>query len=568
MKDQPIKVKTGINQNFLSKIITKDINALECILDLIDNSIDSATNRICTEQKQRDDKGMPADYSGFCIKINITLDAISIFDNCEGISTNDLRSRLLVIGQESNKALSIGHFGVGLKRALLKLGGDYLIETRHKGSFYRLNAKESQLLDGAAAIDATLIDTKNIESFTLIKISDLKEAAIRETCTEEWLEEFNREVSIRYSIFIQKGLCILVNEKVIHASCPKIKSLPPVTIQKASFAPEAEVQVFIEAGMHEEYYRVGDPMYSSKEIESITGEYGWYYVCNDRVIKIATREHRFGWGKKWHNEYYGFVGWVYFVGSVAKIPWNTKKTDIDPSNPIFESIKNELKVYADTYRTQNRGLKKGKTGKSLSTESEVRKENDRMDASTEDVTAPESKIEDKNNNLSLDNETKSENLETKPNLKAKADTKIRSSDQIVEKLNELNSLKLKQLYNSLCKISLVEHPALAQIGAWAFFESLSRLIFTNQTANFVANFNSEMNQNWYKSNPKVKQSMSVALTKILDEGNCDKHCSTYVTIDAKPLGNHFEVLEPLILLALEKAISKKSSTSGSDLSSP
>ncbi|MCR6651340.1 MAG: hypothetical protein NVV73_07520 [Cellvibrionaceae bacterium] len=145
-----------------------------------------------------------------------------------------------------------------------------------------------------------------------------------------------------------------------------------------------------------------------------------------------------------------------------------------------------------------------------------------------------------------------------PKLDKRVDSKIRQSQEVVNRLNQLGSVKLTQLYSSLCRISLIEHPALAQIGAWAFFETLSRLIFANAQASFVANFRSEMNQVWYKEDPKKKkQSIAHALEHISNEGNCDKHCATYVTVDARQLAVRFDLLEDLLIFALDRAIQMK-----------
>lgn len=144
-------------------------------------------------------------------------------------------------------------------------------------------------------------------------------------------------------------------------------------------------------------------------------------------------------------------------------------------------------------------------------------------------------------------------------LNTKTPKKIGQSKKIVVKLNRLSSMKLSQLYNSLCIVSLEQHPALMYVGAWAFFETLARLSGSNGNSDFQSYYSSKA-QSWGIS-AKSKKSISKALKKISDEGNSTKHCERSVPLSAIQLANDFEVLEELIVKALEAAIIKESNVS-------
>ena len=107
-------VKTGIEEELLMKLFTKDISAEECIYDLIDNSIDAAREKIQSGNFETDDFGLPSDYSGFVIDLVVKEDNISIEDNCRGFSQNELKSSTFVIGVQSSSSFSIGHYGICL----------------------------------------------------------------------------------------------------------------------------------------------------------------------------------------------------------------------------------------------------------------------------------------------------------------------------------------------------------------------------------------------------------------------------------------------------------------------
>lgn len=546
--EKNLTIKTGVNPNYVKNVLIQDINCLECILDLIDNSIDAAKSMV---DSKLDERGMPLTYDGVEISLTVSPDGITLQDNCSGISKDAIEQRLLVIGEESNRDLAIGHFGVGLKRALLKLGCRYSIETCSQGEKYEMSFNADSIAgDTEEPPRARFISDNNPVNYTTISIKEPTDSYIREIVNDDaWEEKFRDEFSIRYSIFIKKGLSIQLNNCPITARCPDIKNSPPVLIQQATLLASEGIRVHIRAGMHEDYYKTDDPEYNSKNIESITDQYGWYYVCNDRVIKIATRDSKFGWGPRWHNEYYGFVGWVYFVGDVAKLPWNTKKTDIDPTSEAFEAIKPSLQQYANTYRSQNRTLKKQKPPTKHKSQRQV--DGEAKESIQAGSPGPTNRIEGGPNNAQAG--------DSSPNLNRTYPTKIVKSDAIVARLNDLGSHKLTQLYNSLCKISLVEHPSLMDVGAWAFFESLSRLIFENQAGNsFTSNFRSKMNQDWYKSDrAKKKSTIATSLEIISSEGNCVKHDAVYAKPNSQSLAMHFEILEPLIIKALDEALTRK-----------
>lgn len=132
--------------------------------------------------------------------------------------------------------------------------------------------------------------------------------------------------------------------------------------------------------------------------------------------------------------------------------------------------------------------------------------------------------------------------------------RIQESSKILKKLKKLKSKKLNGLYYSLCTVSLNKHPALMYVGAWSFFEVLSK---------FIGNKNDEF-PGFYKSKSKAlgfdknkTKDFGVVLTDISNYGNATKHSKNATPLSANQLNNHFEVLEPLILAVLDQAISEE-----------
>src|ERR1035438_10132563 len=73
-------------KEFFVKMITKDISLSDCILDLIDNSVDGArkSEGVGPTELTRDNN-----LSKYWISISISPDHFSIEDNCAGMSLDD-----------------------------------------------------------------------------------------------------------------------------------------------------------------------------------------------------------------------------------------------------------------------------------------------------------------------------------------------------------------------------------------------------------------------------------------------------------------------------------------------
>lgn len=128
---------------------------------------------------------------------------------------------------------------------------------------------------------------------------------------------------------------------------------------------------------------------------------------------------------------------------------------------------------------------------------------------------------------------------------------IGESEKIKAKLIELGIRKLNGLYYSLCKVSLNKHPALMYVGAWSFLEVLSRAA-GNANQDFPSFFNGKFASFGFDKN--TSKDCRLVLEEISKYGNSTKHSKNATPMTAVQLKNNFEVLEPLILVALDEAI--------------
>ena len=556
MSDSPsnsnpkIGIQTGISPDYVGRILTRDVSGIEAVLDLIDNSVDAI--RSALDQSVKDDKGFPKSYKGYGISIFFSEKEFRIVDNGFGIDSTAMVKRLLMIGAESNEHLAIGHFGVGIKRTFLKLGNKYSISTTNSTSSYLIKCKRSDLLkESRDKVFANQVP-KLPSLGTDICITSLTTEFIREIGSETWEKTIAREISIRYSLLIRKGLEISLNKEICSAICPGVRDNEVFKPKVEVLYNENNILIDVRSGMHEEYRLTSEPDYEANKsrIKQLTNEYGWYFVCNERVIKTADHSPDFGWSTRWHQEYYGFVGWVFFSGPVNQLPWNTKKTDIDPSSEIFLKVKSKLISFADDYRQVNRKERKQPSGFS-GEQNHASLNADRVGETSKEIKTEqveEGKVSQESIDLQKKFSGENERTSMPEKLGIRGPTKIAESSALVTKLNQLNSLKLSKLYYSLCRISFIEHPILVAVGVWTFVESLSKQMGRNAETSFVSFYKSKI-PDWYEDKT-TKAEMRTAIERISEEGNCTKHGKAHMP-HAPLIADDFHTIEPLLIKSID-----------------
>lgn len=129
IRDQRRKADTSPTKEVVVNSLTKDATTEACLFDLVDNAIDGARENLERTSVVEKETGLPVSYKGFRIGIQLDASSVVVSDNAGGISASDIQTRVLRFGARSKKPHGIGFYGVGLNRALFKLGQSILIET-------------------------------------------------------------------------------------------------------------------------------------------------------------------------------------------------------------------------------------------------------------------------------------------------------------------------------------------------------------------------------------------------------------------------------------------------------
>jgi len=356
-KIKTIKVESGVNPRFLEETLTQDITPLASLFDLIDNSIDAARDHLLKSKPTLDDYGLPSDYSEYAIHIRIDKNSIRVLDNCLGMEEIVLSKKAFHIADPSEHAFGIGHYGLGLKRSLLKFGTQYAMSTDTGDIAFTMKFSNKNFGgERSAKLTANQFPTSGKRK-TLFSVSDLKPTVKYEIKEKVWFKNAVNQLSVRYAPYVSKGLKITVrsilhNEFIsVGGSIPELRADTKILIEKIHRNIDG-VDVFIDAGIHQSHYFPEEENHSLSNNRAITSEFGLYFICNDRVIVAASSSSEHGWKtNKWHSEYNGFVCLVRFVSEdPKKMPWNTAKTALKTDSTLFLKIKEELQPIADFYR--------------------------------------------------------------------------------------------------------------------------------------------------------------------------------------------------------------------------
>jgi hypothetical protein len=371
-QSNPIKIKTGIDAEFLETVLTRDTDTATTLFELIDNAVDAAKeDLLLNKTSQIDEYGLPKNYKKYKITVKIGKNKISVQDNCSGMTRPTLSKHAMLIGKKSARKYGIGYYGIGLKRALLKFGRKYYLKTGDgngacEATFERDSINKNGEIGGVYYNKATL-------KGTLIEVSALEPEIVGELKDARWQEDLKKRMEMRYSLFLRKGLTMTLQNDVgltvkkyfLQDRLPQLRGngckIQPIKKRRE----HAGLNVWYEGGIHADYYYSGEAKHAVGENKKLTNECGIYYVCNDRVVIESNKTPMYGLGSdKWHNEYNGLVVLVRMTGDTPeKIPWNTDKTNLQTGTSVFRTVRDEVRPLSAEIRTairENYLPKKGK----------------------------------------------------------------------------------------------------------------------------------------------------------------------------------------------------------------
>ena len=341
-------------KEFFVRMITRDISLEDCILDLLDNSIDGAWRSVGSKPIGL---AADADLSKFEIQITATPKQFCIEDNCGGMTLDDAVNHAFSFGRRQEDMpddYSIGVYGIGMKRAVFKLGNDirirstYVTKEGKPESFAVPIHVDKWLIDDAPPWDFDIEpDAELLEPGVKIEVDHLTNGAATSFDSQAFIQNLGRIIARDYTLHINRGLTIVLNGKEIvgwQIELRQSADFAPMRLEYTDKVDDEDVSVEILAGM------AAPPPESAEPDEEDDGEkrFGWYVICNGRIVLAADRTTISGWGTdewpQWHRQYSGFIGLVLFTAAdAAALPLTTTKRSVDTSSEIYRRARPRMR---------------------------------------------------------------------------------------------------------------------------------------------------------------------------------------------------------------------------------
>lgn len=320
---------------FFIQTITKDISLQDCIFDLIDNSLDGAARQLGHPEPHLSEK---VDFSTFYIRIEVDEKHFQILDNCGGISLDDAVNYAFTFGaveDDEPEEFSIGLYGIGMKRAIFKMGRDIRITSRFDGREKEPPARFAVPINvprwrKKSSWDFDLEDADPLpEAGVCLTVGELHDSVASEFADVTFINGLRATIARDYSQFLSKGLLIELNGRKVPPYSFKFLVSDKIKPFRQDFKLHG-VGIEIVAGLAAKPADSYDP----REDEATEDRSGWYVICNGRIVLAADKSELTGWGyqgrARWHPQYRGFVGMIMFTAKdAAALPLTSTKRSID-----------------------------------------------------------------------------------------------------------------------------------------------------------------------------------------------------------------------------------------------
>lgn len=375
MKEPIAEADANASRAFFVQMLTRDIALEDCVLDLLDNSVDGAWRSLGHAAPSLQDQTI--DLKPFSIEIVANEECFSLKDNCGGMTQERAEKYAFTFGriladdedaeggedaadaaesEESNESEAsgqaeyrIGVYGIGMKRAIFKIGASIDIRStyteagirkafevpinvhtwmRNKDTDWRFSIFEAAPgPEDGIQIDVTALNRQTIASFG----------------SDAFLQNLKRVIERDYSLHLSRGLRVSLNGE-------PLEPWQITMLEGGDFAPvnrswdvpfeDGTVHVELLAGAG------AAPPDDEAPDEDDKGEqrYGWYVACNGRIVLAGDKTALSVWGADefpiWHRQYRGFLGLILFTSENTELlPLTTTKRSVDVSSEVFRQAK-------------------------------------------------------------------------------------------------------------------------------------------------------------------------------------------------------------------------------------
>lgn len=362
---QPTTKKIGSavaspTKEFFVRMLTRDIELQDALLDLLDNCVDG----ILRSGKA---KKSSTPYKGFKATITLAKDYFSIEDNCGGIPFDVAKKYAFAMGRPKSATgmdapASVGMYGIGMKRAIFKMGTDAIVESRNdKGFVVEFTPKWMQT-DTWEELPMHALRADQLPlGGTRIYIDELRDEAAAAFADDKWIDDFRKTVSRHYSIIIAKGFTVRVGApdeidkpaslvpaedfKLLYGKSSKKNG--PAVAPYIYFGRLNGVEIEIYAGIYRRLLSE-DEIDDEEQARTTSDDSGWTVACNDRVVIWKDKTRLTGWGEatvpNFHGQFIAITGIVLLrAEDPKKLPLTTTKRGVDAASQLYSEVKDLMR---------------------------------------------------------------------------------------------------------------------------------------------------------------------------------------------------------------------------------
>lgn len=360
-KNHISEVDTQPVKRFFVEMFTRDIDLADALLDLLDNCVDGLIRSTAPMQAQTEDKP----YKGYWAKFKITKDSFEIEDNCGGIPWSE-KDRAFRMGRPTSEVptsfdskLLVGVYGIGMKRAIFKIGQIAEIHTKTLDDEYLVSIPRGWMENESTwkLVTSDPITTL-AHNGTRIRVTSLRDEISSAFISEDFQTKLVEKISTHYSIIISKGLKVTlqfdkestdIKPKSLGLHFQETPNANDEVIRPYVFqsTPEPGLEVTVAVGLREPIPGV-ETILNEQEGTRFTTDYaGWTVICNDRVVLHCNRDEMTGWGTagvpRYHTQFIAISGFVEFKGDPSKLPTNTTKRGLEFSSRLYQQVLDRMR---------------------------------------------------------------------------------------------------------------------------------------------------------------------------------------------------------------------------------
>ncbi len=328
-------------KQFFVSMLTRDINLADAILDLIDNCLDGALRLA---------EGSDVDYSQHFVNITLDKKFFTIEDNCGGIPRDVAKNYAFKMGRDPDDDRdsddeTLGMYGVGMKRAIFKMGREALVQTLYGDAGFEvpispewLNDKGWDPLPIVNSVPQSHLDNPG----TNIHVSHLYDGVSKHFINDAFRNELRTAISEHFTMFLQQGLSISVNDFAIEPILVEVlvsdreDGPAPYVFQKTIDDVEVSITVGLNSGRGLSSDEDDVPEF---ERDRSAATAGWTVFCNDRAVIVGDKSRLTGWGDGiplYHYQFSIITGIIEFRSKFAeKLPITTTKRALDTSSDVW-----------------------------------------------------------------------------------------------------------------------------------------------------------------------------------------------------------------------------------------